>query len=116
MRQVDMMMNDKQSQSSMMIYEGGGGYLMNRRDHFLADVTKPQRVYPLNMVGKNTLKMNPRSNDKQDDIERTMKVSHVEEMPTKAKNYYQDLLKKIHRRKKKIPQFIETQSNGPMEQ
>ena len=116
MRQVDMMMNDKQSQSSMMIYEGGGGYLMNRRDHFLADVTKPQRVYPLNMVGKNTLKMNPRSNDKQDDIERTMKVSHVEEMPTKAKNYYQDLLKKINRRKKKIPQFIETQSNGPMEQ
>jgi hypothetical protein len=32
--------------------------------------------------------MNPKATDKRDDIERTMKMSHVEEMPTKDNNYY----------------------------
>jgi len=56
-------------------------------------------MYPLNMIGKNPLIMNPRASHKQDDIDRTLKVSHVEEMPTKANNYYQDLLKKVNERK-----------------
>ena len=56
-------------------------------------------MYPLNMIGKNPLKMNPRASHKEDDIERTLKVSHVEEMPTKKNNYYQDLLKKVNERK-----------------
>ncbi len=56
-------------------------------------------MYPLNMIGKNPLKMNPRASHKPDDIDRTLKVSHVEEMPTKANNYYQDLLKKMHENK-----------------
>ena len=56
-------------------------------------------MYPLNMIGKNPLKMIPRSSHKPDDIERTMKVSHVEEMPTMSNNYYQDLLKKMNENK-----------------
>jgi hypothetical protein len=56
-------------------------------------------MYPLNMIGKNPLKMNPRASHKPDDIERTLKVSHVEEMPTKSNNYYQDLLKKMNENK-----------------
>jgi len=40
-------------------------------------------MYPLNMVGKNPLLMYPRSSQKEDDIDRTLKVSHVKEMPTK---------------------------------
>ena len=56
-------------------------------------------MYPLNMVGKNPLLMYPRSSQKQDDIDRTLKVSHVKEMPTKYNNYYQDILKKVNERK-----------------
>ena len=56
-------------------------------------------MYPLNMIGKNPLKMNPRASHKLDDIDRTLKISHVEEMPTKANNYYLDLIKKMHENK-----------------
>ena len=46
------------------------------------------------MSGKNSLLIYPKSVYKEDDIERTLKVSHVDEMPTIYNNYYQDLLKK----------------------
>ena len=74
-------------------------YILNRRDNFLADITKAHRQYPLNMNGVNPLKLNPKASDKHDDIDRTLKVSHIEQMPTKEKNYYQDLLRKLNKRK-----------------
>lgn len=73
---------------------------MNKRDQFFADINKPYRMYPLNMSGMNPLKMQPKSNDKVDDIERTLKVSHIEQMPTKENNYYQELLKKLNKKAK----------------
>jgi len=40
------------------------------------------------MSGKDTKMTFPRSVYKEDDIDRTLRVSHVEEMPTKFNNYY----------------------------
>ena len=57
-------------------------------------------MYPLNMAGMNPLKMQPKSTDKVDDIDRTLKVSHIERMPTKENNYYQELLKKMNKKAK----------------
>lgn len=74
-------------------------YLLNKRDHFFAEINKPNRMYPLNMQNKNPLKMNPKSSHKHDDIERTLKVSHVEQMPTVDNNYYQEMLRKLNKRK-----------------
>ena len=73
----------------------GGGPLFSKRDHFFADLSKPNRMYPLNMSGVNHLIMNPKGIDKTDDIDRTMKLSHVEQMPTNDNNYYQDLIKRF---------------------
>lgn len=69
-----------------------------RRDHFLIDVAKQHRMYPLNMQGVNPLRA-PKAPDRGDDIERTLKVSHVDQMPTKENNYYQALLRKVNKRK-----------------
>lgn len=67
---------------------------VNKKDNFFTEIHKAQRVFPLNMTGKNTHMIFPKQNNKDDDIERTLRVSHVEEMPTKYNNYYQDLLRK----------------------
>ena len=53
------------------------------------------------MKGLNHLALNPKAQDKSDDIERTLKFSHVETMPTSSKNYYQDLLKRFSRVKRR---------------
>lgn len=58
-------------------------------------------MYPLNMKNVNPLKLNPKSTHKHDDIYRTLKVSHVDQMPTKENNYYQELLRKLNKRKPK---------------
>jgi len=78
-----------------------GSPLMSRRDRFFADIQKPNRVFPLNMRGVNPLVMNPKALDKADDIERTLKVSHVEAMPTPTTNYYQDLIRKFAKAKRR---------------
>ena len=67
---------------------------VNKRDNFFSEIHKAQRVFPLNMSGKNTHMIFPKQFNKEDDIDRTLRVSHVEEMPTKYNNYYQDLLRK----------------------
>ena len=67
---------------------------VNKRDNFFSEIHKAQRVFPLNMSGKNTSMIFPKQINKEDDIDRTLRVSHVEEMPTKYNNYYQDLLRK----------------------
>lgn len=55
------------------------------------------------MGGKNTSLMFPKGVDKEDDIERTLRVSHIEEMPTKYNNYYQDLLRKNKIKRLSVP-------------
>ena len=76
---------------------------VNKRDNFFSELHKAQRIFPLNMSGKNTNMIFPRHVDKEDDIERTLRVSHVEEMPTKYNNYYQDLLRKNKVKKLSVP-------------
>jgi len=64
------------------------------------------------MKGVNHLVLNPKAVDKSDDIERTLKFSHVDTMPTSSKNYYQDLLKKFSRAKRR--QVPSTLANPPV--
>lgn len=53
----------------------GGG---NRKENFFAEINKAQRIFPLNMSGKNTHLIFPKSVMKEDDIQRTLRVSHVD--------------------------------------
>lgn len=46
------------------------------------------------MRNVNYLKLNPKADGKIDDIDRTLMVSHVDVMPSKERNHYQDLIKR----------------------